>query len=159
MESLVSLSVRILFHRMEQLNVCCCRTHPQANITLSGKKRRRLLKQLKHMQADKNAMDSECFFCAECDEVGTAFQSSSSLIFSAFFSRGNEYTFHSQIQQEKEWERGGAEDRDKWCGDGGSCRVTRRFWRWTEIFNTSWAKTYCQFFHNTKKYVHFSSTE
>ncbi|KAK2178440.1 hypothetical protein NP493_543g00001 [Ridgeia piscesae] len=33
------------------------RTSPRANITLSGKKRRKLLKQLKHMEAEKNKME------------------------------------------------------------------------------------------------------
>ena len=36
-----------------------CSTSPRANITLSGKKRRKLLKQLKHMEADKNKMELE----------------------------------------------------------------------------------------------------
>ena len=32
-------------------------TNPKANITLSGKKKRKLLKQLKHMQAEKSKME------------------------------------------------------------------------------------------------------
>ena len=35
------------------------RTSPRANITLSGKKRRKLLKQLKHMEAEKNKMEGK----------------------------------------------------------------------------------------------------
>merc|ERR1719187_2279075 len=33
------------------------RTSARANITLSGKKKRKLMKQLRHMQKDKNAME------------------------------------------------------------------------------------------------------
>ncbi|XP_017297609.1 uncharacterized protein C11orf98 homolog [Kryptolebias marmoratus] len=35
------------------------RSSPRANITLSGKKRRKLLKQLQHLQNEKSAMEAE----------------------------------------------------------------------------------------------------
>jgi len=35
------------------------KTSPRANITLSGKKRRKLIKQLQHMQQEKNGMNVE----------------------------------------------------------------------------------------------------
>jgi uncharacterized membrane protein YukC len=41
-------------HHLRKRTTCA-----RANITLSGKKRNKLLKQLKHMQADKSRMDVE----------------------------------------------------------------------------------------------------
>ena len=37
--------------------VFCVRSSPRANITLSGKKKRKLLKQLQHMQQEKAGME------------------------------------------------------------------------------------------------------
>lgn len=37
----------------------CFRSSPRANITLSGKKRRKLLKQLQHMQQEKASMEGK----------------------------------------------------------------------------------------------------
>jgi len=44
----------ITIHHLKKRN-----TSPRANITLSGKKRRKLLKQLRHMDKEKSSMDVE----------------------------------------------------------------------------------------------------